>query len=129
MHDCCCACERVSGPCSLSSAAAVLRISCSNKDIILATQRETFACLPSGGLTADKRLRMQERGAFTLVLSGGSLLKAIGQLVGSPGVDFSKWHVFFVDERNVPHSHSDSNYKGADEALLSKVSCARRRPC
>ena len=68
---------------------------------------------------------LQERGAFTLVLSGGSLLKAIGQLVGSPGVDFSKWHVFFVDERNVPHSHSDSNYKGADEALLSKVRWAR----
>ena len=72
---------------------------------------------------------MQERGAFTLVLSGGSLLKAIGQLVGSPGVDFSKWHVFFVDERNVPHSHSDSNYKGADEALLSKVRWARQSPC
>lgn len=65
----------------------------------------------------------QERGAFTLVLSGGSLLKAVGQLVGAPGVDFSKWHVFFVDERNVPHSHSDSNFKGADEALLSKVRC------
>ena len=64
---------------------------------------------------------MQERGAFTLVLSGGSLLKAVGQLVGAPGVDFSKWHVFFVDERNVPHSHPDSNFKGADEALLSKV--------
>ena len=78
---------------------------------------------------SDKWWRMQERGAFTLVLSGGSLLKAIGQLVGSPGVDFSKWHVFFVDERNVPHSHSDSNYKGADEALLSKVSWARWCHC
>jgi 6-phosphogluconolactonase len=64
---------------------------------------------------------MQERGAFTFVLSGGSLLKALGHLVGSPGVDFSKWHVFFVDERNVPHSHADSNFKGADEAFLSKV--------
>lgn len=64
---------------------------------------------------------MQERGAFTLVLSGGSLLKALGHLVGAPGVDFSKWHVFFVDERNVPHSHADSNFKGADEAFLSKV--------
>ena len=67
------------------------------------------------------RAIMQERGAFTLVLSGGSLLKAVGQLIGAPGVDFSKWHVFFVDERNVPHLHPDSNFKGADEALLSKV--------
>ncbi|CAL5229687.1 g13056 [Coccomyxa viridis] len=70
---------------------------------------------------------IKERGAFTLVLSGGSLLKAVGQLVGAPGVDFSKWHVFFVDERNVPHSHPDSNFKGADEALLSKAPIPREQ--
>ena len=63
----------------------------------------------------------QERGAFTLVLSGGSLLKALSALIGLPGMDFSRWHVFFVDERNVPHASPDSNFKGADEALLSKV--------
>ncbi len=76
---------------------------------------------PSDEYLVIAALLLQERGAFTLVLSGGSLLKAVGQLVGAPGVDFSKWHVFFVDERNVPHSHPDSNFKGADEALLSKV--------
>ncbi len=64
---------------------------------------------------------LQERGAFTLVLSGGSLFKALSPLIGLPGLDLSKWHVFFVDERNVPHSSLDSNFKGADEVLLSKV--------
>ena len=64
---------------------------------------------------------VQERGAFTLVLSGGSLINALSALIGLPGVDFSRWHVFFVDERNVPHTSPDSNFKGADEALLSKV--------
>lgn len=64
---------------------------------------------------------MQERGAFTLVLSGGSLFKALSPLISLPGVDFSKFHVFFVDERNVPYSSPDSNFKGADEVLLSKV--------
>lgn len=73
---------------------------------------------------SDNFICPQERDAFTVVLSGGSLLKALNHLVGAPGVDFSKWHVFFVDERNVPHSHPDSNYKGADEALLCKV-CIR----
>lgn len=37
------------------------------------------------------------------------------------GADFSKWWVFFVDERNVPHDSLDSNYKGAHEALLGRV--------
>lgn len=29
--------------------------------------------------------------------------------------------VFFVDERNVEHSSDDSNFKGAQEALLGRV--------
>ena len=64
---------------------------------------------------------MKEKGSFTLVLSGGSLLKGLSALVGSKSVDYSKWHIFYVDERNVPHSHPDSTHKGAVEAFLSKV--------
>lgn len=63
----------------------------------------------------------QKHGAFTLVLSGGSLLKALGKLVGMPGVDYAKWHVFYADERNVPHDSDDCTHKGAHEAFLSKV--------
>lgn len=37
------------------------------------------------------------------------------------GADFSKWWVFWVDERNVPHDSPDSNFKGAQEALLGRV--------
>lgn len=61
------------------------------------------------------------KGSFTLVLSGGSALNLLGGLVGTKGVDWSKWWVFFVDERNVPHSSPDSNFAGAQEALLGKV--------
>ena len=66
--------------------------------------------------------RMQEKGAFTLVLSGGSLLKALTFLAKKRGQDFSKWHIFYADERNVPHTAEDSNHKGATDAFLSKVS-------
>ena len=55
------------------------------------------------------------------MLAGGSLFKALAPLARAPGVDWARWHVFFVDERNVPHSSLDSNFKGADEALLSKA--------
>lgn len=36
-------------------------------------------------------------------------------------VDWSKWHVFWVDERVVPKDHEDSNYKLAYDGFLSKV--------
>ncbi|XP_061360133.1 probable 6-phosphogluconolactonase 4, chloroplastic [Gastrolobium bilobum] len=66
----------------------------------------------------------RERGAFTVVLSGGSLVKYLRKLVEPPYVDsieWSKWHVFWVDERVVPKDHLESNYKLAYDGFLSKV--------
>ncbi|XP_057462754.1 probable 6-phosphogluconolactonase 4, chloroplastic [Actinidia eriantha] len=67
---------------------------------------------------------VKERDAFTVVLSGGSLVKSLRKLVESPYMDlveWSKWHVFWVDERVVPKDHEDSNYKLAYDCFLSKV--------
>ncbi|OIW04495.1 hypothetical protein TanjilG_13877 [Lupinus angustifolius] len=67
---------------------------------------------------------IRERGAFTVVLSGGSLIKYLRKLVESPhaeSIDWSKWHVFWVDERVVPKDHLESNYKLAYDGFLSKV--------
>ncbi|KAF5182569.1 6-phosphogluconolactonase [Thalictrum thalictroides] len=66
----------------------------------------------------------KERGAFTVVVSGGSLIKSLRKLVESPyfdSIDWAKWHVFWVDERVVPKDHADSNYKLAYDGFLSKV--------
>ncbi|KAJ4803836.1 6-phosphogluconolactonase [Rhynchospora pubera] len=71
---------------------------------------------------SDKFTR--ERGAFTVVLSGGSLIKALRKLTESPyldSVEWSKWHIFWVDERVVKKDHPDSNYKLALDGFLSKV--------
>lgn len=59
------------------------------------------------------------RGAFTLVLSGGSLVACLAPLAGA--ADAKHWHIFWADERCVPLSSDDSNYKGACEAFLDKV--------
>ncbi|KAF3785245.1 putative 6-phosphogluconolactonase 4 [Nymphaea thermarum] len=67
---------------------------------------------------------VEERGAFTLVLSGGSLIKTLRKLMEPPylgSTKWSRWHVFWVDERVVPKDHPDSNYKLAYDAFLSKV--------
>ncbi|TKY55988.1 6-phosphogluconolactonase 4 [Spatholobus suberectus] len=66
----------------------------------------------------------RERGAFSVVLSGGSLIKYLRKLVEPPYIDsieWSKWHVFWVDERVVPKDHLESNYKLAYDGFLSKV--------
>ncbi|KAE8723927.1 putative 6-phosphogluconolactonase 5 [Hibiscus syriacus] len=66
----------------------------------------------------------KEKGSFTVVLSGGSLIKSLRKLVETPyvdAVDWSTWHVFWVDERVVPKDHDDSNYKLAFAGFLSKV--------
>lgn len=66
----------------------------------------------------------KERGSFTVVLSGGSLIKSLRKLLEPPyidSIDWSKWHVFWVDERVVPKDHEDSNYKLAFDGFLSQV--------
>ncbi|KAL2556283.1 putative 6-phosphogluconolactonase 5 [Forsythia ovata] len=66
----------------------------------------------------------KERDSFTVVLSGGSLIKSLRKLVEPPyidSVDWSKWHIFWVDERVVPKDHPDSNYFLAYNAFLSKI--------
>lgn len=72
-------------------------------------------------VAAASAAAISQRGAFTIALSGGSLVQALAGLVGRSDVDFSKWWVLWVDERNVPLSSDDSNYRAAHDQLLSKV--------
>lgn len=66
---------------------------------------------------------IKSKGSFTLVLSGGSLPSLLGPLAAySKGpVAWDKFHIFFVDERNVPHSSPDSTLRAVKESFLSKV--------
>lgn len=66
----------------------------------------------------------RERGSFSVVFSGGSLIKCLGKLLEPPYIDsvyWSKWHVFWADERVVPKDHPDSNYLLAYDSFLSKI--------
>ena len=58
----------------------------------------------------------------TVALSGGSTPKAMFELLATEtGVPWSDIHFFWSDERHVPPDHPDSNYRMANEALLSHV--------
>jgi 6-phosphogluconolactonase len=69
---------------------------------------------------------VQANGACTVALSGGSTPKGLyGLLADDPSwrgqVPWDQLHVFWGDERHVPPDHPDSNYRMAQEAMLSKV--------
>ncbi|KAL0400554.1 UNVERIFIED_CONTAM: putative 6-phosphogluconolactonase 4, chloroplastic [Sesamum latifolium] len=67
---------------------------------------------------------ISEKGSFTVVLSGGTLIHTLRKLTQAPykkTVNWSKWLIFWVDERVVPLDNSDSNYLLAWNGFLSKV--------
>ena len=68
---------------------------------------------------------IRARGRFTLALSGGSTPRRTYEMLAeerlSRHVDWPNVHVFFGDERMVPPDHAESNYRMANEALLSRV--------
>jgi len=65
---------------------------------------------------------IEKKHKFSIAISGGSLPKQLGGLVGHPDARWDKWHVYFSDERAVPLDDPDSNYKLVKDEFLSKVS-------
>jgi 6-phosphogluconolactonase len=69
---------------------------------------------------------VKQHDSFTVALAGGSTPKALyGLLVNDPTlrgqVPWDKTQFFFGDERHVPPDHSESNFRMASEAVLSKA--------
>ncbi|KAL8942588.1 MAG: hypothetical protein Q9216_001570 [Gyalolechia sp. 2 TL-2023] len=70
----------------------------------------------------------ERHGLFKVAVSGGSLPSTLAKALLDPEqggpedvVEFSKWEIFFADERAVPLDHADSNYKLLKEELLDKI--------
>ncbi|KAJ3161376.1 6-phosphogluconolactonase [Geranomyces michiganensis] len=68
------------------------------------------------------RAAIARSGRFAVTLSGGSLPKVLAKnLKDNKSIEWSKWHVFFADERCVALDHEDSNYLLAKQQLLDHV--------
>jgi 6-phosphogluconolactonase len=67
---------------------------------------------------------VEEHGRFTIALSGGSTPRSLYNLLATnarTSLPWDRMFFFFGDERHVPPSDKDSNFRMADEAMLSKV--------
>jgi 6-phosphogluconolactonase len=68
---------------------------------------------------------IQQNGRFVVALSGGSTPKKLYELLASPAftrnVPWRRVFLFWSDERFVPHTDTESNYRMVKESLLERI--------
>lgn len=93
--------------------------------LVVAENAVAFAHLAARYFLLASQQAIKQHGLFTVALSGGSTPKALYSLLAQPPyrdqVEWTKVHVFWGDERNVPIDHPDSCQRMAHETLLDKV--------
>ena len=75
------------------------------------------ACAASVLESLQQDLKLQPRA--TLAISGGSSPRFMFSKMAQADFDWSRVHIFWVDERCVPPNDSQSNFRMANETLLS----------
>ncbi|EED17112.1 6-phosphogluconolactonase, putative [Talaromyces stipitatus ATCC 10500] len=76
----------------------------------------------------NQNAALKKHDVFRVAVSGGSLPNTLAKALLAPGngspedtAQFSKWEIFFADERAVPLNHPDSNYRLIKEELLDHI--------
>jgi 6-phosphogluconolactonase len=62
-----------------------------------------------------------EHGSFKLVLAGGSTPEKVYRLLAKAEANWSKWFIYYGDERCLPVDHADRNSLMATQVFLEKV--------
>jgi 6-phosphogluconolactonase len=72
---------------------------------------------------ADKAIA--ERGKFSIVLAGATTPREVYRQLKTAKTDWSKWHIYFGDERCLPPTHPDRNSLMARHTWLDHVAIPR----
>ena len=89
---------------------------------ITTTSEEEFISRSTATLAHMIREAIETRGECILGLSGGSTPKPIYEALGKEDIDWSKVHVFLVDERHIDAGDDKSNQKLVRDTLLAHAS-------
>jgi 6-phosphogluconolactonase len=98
----------------MSATPEVRRVT-APRDLFQAAAEEVIASATSA---------ITERGRFSIALSGGSTPKNLYTLIAanaSASLPWEKIFFFWGDERHVPPTDAESNFRMAEETLLAKV--------
>ncbi len=98
-----------------------LKIFPTTDELIRETARRITSCLVQ---------EVRQRGSASLVLSGGATPRRVYEELGSEElsreVEWPKVHIFWGDERCVPPTMPESNFRMANEALIKKIQIPER---
>lgn len=79
-------------------------------------------------LLSCQKAGLARHDSFKIAVSGGSLPATLAKALLAPSngteddiPQFSKWEIFFADERAVPLDHEDSNYRLVKEELFDLI--------
>jgi 6-phosphogluconolactonase len=92
----------------------------------VATPQELFAAAAEEVVRAANEA-VAQRGRFTIALSGGSTPRSLFTLLATnarASLPWDRTFFFWGDERHVPPTDPDSNYRMAEESMLSKIPVA-----
>ena len=93
---------------------------------VLTTPQELFEAAAEEVVQAAKEA-VEQRGRFTIALPGGSTPKSLFNLLATNARTVLPWDrtfFFWGDERHVPPTDPDSNYRMAEETMLSRIPVA-----
>jgi 6-phosphogluconolactonase len=99
----------------------------SSVEIRVLTTPQELSEVAAEELVRCSKAAISERGRFTIALSGGSTPKNLFNLLATNARTVLPWDrtfFFWGDERHVPPTDPESNYRMAEDTMLSKIPVA-----
>ncbi len=92
------------------------------RDIQVAPTAGDLAHVACELISAAAAASIARRRTFRIALAGGSTPRAVYRLLAEDAyMDYRSWQIFWSDERCVPATSSESNYRMAKETLLDRL--------
>lgn len=80
------------------------------------------AAAAAGMIELEATAALAARGRFAIVVTGGTAAQPVYERLARCDTDWSRWHVYFSDERCRPPGHDERNDTMARAAWLDRVS-------
>jgi 6-phosphogluconolactonase len=98
-----------------------------NREVRILPDAAAIARRAAEQIVESAAVAVKDRGVFTISLAGGSTPKTLYTLLATDPafkskMPWDKTQFFFGDERHVPPDDSESNFRMANESMLSKLS-------
>ena len=96
-------------------------------EIEILADETALANVLAARIVSDATAALAARGRFALAIPGGSVVSLFARGLAAP-LAAAHWHVFWTDERRVPLSDPQSNFRLAETELLPKLAGAQVHP-